>query len=241
MRMAMLGSSLEMGWGVTNDEVFEAVAEKRLNDESEQSGSDFRYEFLNFSIGGHTMSQYVYAMDNRVAKYSPDVVLTFAHSSEGRRAITGILELLKEGVELPSEIVSIIEQAGVTKKMAWPESKSRLEPFKRDILLWGYKYIVERSRAMGAVPVITFVPVTNRSGDLAEVEELFDIAREAGIEVMLNTHGAYGDKTQDELWLGSWDDHPNALGHAMIADVFYSELVSNASALGIRTTAASTD
>ncbi|NND72801.1 MAG: hypothetical protein HKN43_14585 [Rhodothermales bacterium] len=241
LRMALLGSSLEMGWGVTNDEVFEAVVEKRLNDESIAAGSPTRYELLNYAVGGHTLSQYIFAVDNRVEQFSPDVLVVFGHASEGRRAITGILELLKERVPLPDEIQAFVDQAGVTRNMPWPESKSRLEPFKRDILLWGYRYMVRRAQEMGATPVYCFVPVTNRNGTPDEVEELFSIAQEAGIDVHLNLHGSYGDHTQSELWLGSWDDHPNALGHGLLADRFYSELQKYANQIGIEPAIQATD
>ncbi len=234
IRMVMLGSSLEMGWGVTNDEVFEAVVEERLNSDMRNAGNDKKVEMLNFSVGGYTLSQYVYVMDNNASRFQPDIVMTFGHASEGRRAITGILELLKDGVPLPDVPRGFVEAAGVTRNMNWAEAKSKLEPYKKDILLWGFGKIVAKANELGAIPAFTFVPVTNRAADTAEVDELLAIAREAGFVVTMDLHGAYGDRPQSDLWLGSWDDHPNALGHSLLADRFYNELMEHSEQLGLK-------
>lgn len=233
VRIALLGSSLEMGWGVANEEVFEAIVEERLNSDLDAAGSDKNVEMLNFAVGGHTLTQYVHIIHNNAHRFNPDVVLTFGHASEGRRAITGLLELLKEGVPLPEVPARIIEEAGVTRNMNWAESKSKLEPYKKEIMLWAFGEIVAKANELGATPAFTFVPVTNQAADREEVDELLATAREAGFVVTMDLLGAYMDHPQSDLWLGSWDDHPNVLGHSLLADRFYSEMVSNAAALGI--------
>src|SRR5262249_51907405 len=55
-RVALLGASTVMGWGVSDDETFENVVETRLN--KERAGQPWsRYEILNFSVPNYSPLQ----------------------------------------------------------------------------------------------------------------------------------------------------------------------------------------
>ena len=63
-RAALVGSSYEMGDGVANSEVFEAIAEARLNSDFAGRDNTFSdYEILNFAASGQTAPKHLARMD----------------------------------------------------------------------------------------------------------------------------------------------------------------------------------
>ena len=235
IRMAMLGKSYEMGWGVRNAEVMEQITEDKLNAEyASQSGFD--YEIMNFSVGGYSIVQYVELSENAFPEFKPDVVFITTHAGEGSRVVANILKIYNKGTVLPEHLQAFLDRAGVTKDMEYAEQKRRLDELEEDIVRWGYDRMLKAYEAQGITPIWMFVPRTmGHQTDLEGVTENTSeftrwsaIAEEAGFEHRWNLSGTF-DAYEEllQIQLAEWDTHPNALGHDLLGQQFYDVMVQH--------------
>jgi hypothetical protein len=83
-RIAMLGPSNVMGWGVGDGETFEALLESWLN--AERAGTQSaRYEILNFGVPGYQPPQQLVAFE-KALDFEPNAVYFVATGRELSRA-----------------------------------------------------------------------------------------------------------------------------------------------------------
>jgi hypothetical protein len=220
-RIAIMGASHSMGTGVEDDQVFDNVVEDRLN--SEHASTDGRrFELLNFSVGGYGPVQRLADLDRRVLEFDFDVLAV--------EAIDDIYWVAKDLIdaaraELPVPypyLVQVMREAGFTKNMSEAEGTAKLKPRIDEVVRWVDDQLVARCREHGAVPVLYCIPHTGEIADdvRARRARTMEIAREAGM-VVIDMSDAYGTTEKKSLWITSWDSHPNAQGHAMLAESFY--------------------
>ena len=82
---------------------------------------------------------------------------------------------------------------------------------------------------MGARPAWMYVPLPmDRADDIPIIERK---ARDAGF-LMLSSPEMYLGHDENDLVLGSWDNHPNVAGHHIIADRLAAALQRNPVLLG---------
>jgi lysophospholipase L1-like esterase len=70
-RVAVLGDSLTMPFGVEIEDAYHSVLEKVYNTESDQE----TYEFINFGVGGYSLVQYLATLREKSLAYDPDHIL----------------------------------------------------------------------------------------------------------------------------------------------------------------------
>jgi hypothetical protein len=233
-RVALLGSSHVMGWGVGNDQTFENLVEDRLNRELGSRGFH-RYEILNFAVAGYALPQMLYVAQQIVPQFEPDVVIVVAHPREGTRLIKRLQILvtrMRGGVADYEYLADLLRKAEAHAELPSDEFALRLAPFREDLLRWSYHNIVAAVRAYEAVPVLALVPLTSEDFDAETLEQLSRIAQESAAIVMVLPN-PFGGLELERITLSNSDDHPNALGHRLIADRFYVGLLQNAEVLGL--------
>ena len=236
IRMAFFGKSYEMGWGVKNDQVFEQIAEDKLNAEfAPQTGK--AYEMLNFSVGGYTTIQYTVLAEGKLTRFDPDVLFITAHAGEGSRVVTNLLKIHDKGIALPPELQHFIDESGITSDMPFSTKKRELDKYEDDLVRLGYERLLKVCEENGILPVWLFVPRT--LGHLADIEGRVEneeefkrwsaIAEEMGFDHRWSLEGAF-DAYEDvsEIQLAEWDTHPNVLGHELLGEKFYEVMIENA-------------
>src|SRR5207249_2636680 len=102
----------------------------------------------------------------------------------------------------------------------------RLQPYGEEILRSVYGYIVEQAGQRGMRPVWIFMPQVREGSWQEENPVALRIATEAGFAV-LNLETVYKGRDIETIRLAPWDDHPNALGHQLVADALYDALRAN--------------
>jgi hypothetical protein len=109
--------------------------------------------------------------------------------------------------------------------MSEGEGIQRLKPRVEEVLLWLDTQFVERCRERNAVPVLMCIPhPSNIEADVQERKRLtMEIAARAGMTVIDMTK-AYDSVDKKSLWITSWDSHPNAQGHRLLAESFYESI-----------------
>jgi hypothetical protein len=224
LRVALVGSSHSMGWGVTADEVFEAIVERRLN--LEQAGGGERYEILNFSQNGQSPLGEIVILDERVAAFGPDVVLLVAHTSDYPWLSRDVSRALREGIPMPDgPFARIVRETRVTARTHGALAGERLQPYEPEMLEWSYRRIVERVLAMDAVPMAVFLPLPSQVAmNVPQAERQISLLRSSGFAVIDGSHVFDGERSS-ELMLP--DSHSNAKAHALIAGVLYEALTGD--------------
>ena len=221
-RIALLGASSVMGWGVGDGEDFEALVETRLNKERATVAAP-AYEILNFGVPGYQPPQQLMALDKALT-FAPNVVVYVATGRELSRATSYLAEVVRKKIEIPfGPLRDIVARAGLDASMDETTGLRRLEPFSIDILLATYQRIVEQTRAHGAVPVFVFLPQVREGSWQEETPETLRLAKSAGF-VVIDMSDVYKGQDIATIRLAEWDDHPNRRGHELIASRLYDEL-----------------
>ncbi|MCB9301016.1 MAG: hypothetical protein H6566_10240 [Lewinellaceae bacterium] len=232
LRMALLGGSIEMGTGVDTDQTYENLAEGQLN-ASSLLGANQQVEILNFAISGNHLFQNVAMCDWKASKFQPDVVIYPAHSNEAYRILSSLYRDYSKRRELTYPFLKeMIAAAGVKAVDTETEFIEKLKPRQEEILRWGLNKILDCARAKQAIPIWLYVPALDDNEVAGEDAMLEKIAGETGF-FTLNLKGSYGPTEPESLKIASWDFHPNARGHQMIADELIRQLKQNKALLEV--------
>jgi hypothetical protein len=229
--MSILGASIEMGWGVEDDETYESLVEDRLNRDL-AGGTDQKYEILNHAVAGYYPLQQA-AIVEKALEFQPRAILYVATGREFSRSVYYLSEVTNKGIEVPYPgLRDIAEKAGLEPGMSEEEASRRLVPFRVELLSWLYRHIVDLCRSQHVVPVWIFVPQLYQGSWEEETAPALSQARDAGF-VVIDLSDVYEGKDTSPLQLADWDRHPNARGHALIADRLYAALIQNEDRLGL--------
>jgi len=222
-RIALIGPSFVMGYGVADDEGFEWLLEDRLN--SEQAGERYdRYEILNFAVPGYSPIQNLMVLEQKVPSFQSDALFYMAHQREEEAVILYLADRISARADLPyADLVELSRGAGAEAGATKAENVRRLQPVGTDILSWTYRRIVETSRADGILPVWIFMPTLEYPLQEEEIARLAQLAEESGF-IVLDLSNAYEDQDEESLVVAYWDKHPNAKGHWLIAERLYQAL-----------------
>jgi hypothetical protein len=112
----------------------------------------------------------------------------------------------------------------------------RLKPHQQKLLELTYRRIVGVCRDRGITPIHLLVPDprarSTASEESGRVDRLTLLAEEVGF-LTLNLKGVFEKRSSPELWVSRSNRHPNDLGHRLIADRLYGELLAHESTLGL--------
>ncbi len=221
-RVAVLGASSVMGWGVDDDETFEHLLEARLNREWTDGPFD-KYELLNMGVPGYQPTQQLSASE-KAFQFGPNAIFYVAAGREISRAVAYLAEVVHKRIDIPYDgLRDIVLKAEVTTGMDEEEARRRLSPYSRDVLMYVYGRIVQESRDRGVQPVWIFMPQVREGNWQEETPETIAIAESAGF-VLINLEDVYEGRDIAEIRLAEWDDHPNTLGHRLFAERLFVSL-----------------
>jgi hypothetical protein len=244
-RIALLGPSYSVGWGVNDHETFEWVAEKRLNQEAAPEAP--RVEILNFSVPSYSVPQQLVVLQERVLGFRPGAVFLTFHPDDAKFAARHLAEMALRGSALPFAFLQdIVDRSGVRALQPGPgagrvseaqiarhkdDALQRLEPFAIEILRRSYEQLVETCRAEGVLPVWVYVSTPGYPSTPEEHGAHIALAEQSGFEV-LDLSQAYAGHDPAVLRLAEWDRHPNPTGHRLIAEALVRALRSRTDLLG---------
>lgn len=220
-RIALVGASDVVGWGVDDQGTFDAIVEPRLDSLARLHGR--RVEVLNFSVGGWSLPQRVLAVPLLAATFSPDLIVLATNPFELILLQRTIARAREKGVLIPdTALASIIAEARTASAPSQREMLLRLRPLEerlqRRALVWAAE---EAGRVNASLVVLTLSsPHIPRTGTLPIVRRA---AASAGVPV-LECADVWRGHDEATLVVSDADRHPNAAGHRLIADCLYDRL-----------------
>jgi hypothetical protein len=214
---------------------FETLLESRLNNE-QTGGRSAGFEILNFGVAGYSIVQNAIVAERKVPRFSPDALIYLGHVHEQERLLEQLNRAMRRQTDLQDEFLrTIVHRAGVHAGMAAAEIDTRLRPLADEIVAWGFRRLVQSCRTQGITPLWVFLPTPQESHTLSHerVEQMARLARAAGF-VTLSLENVYAGELVAQVQLAPWDNHPNAVGHKLIADALYRQLREHGDELGPR-------
>lgn len=219
IRMAMVGGSIEMGSGVNNEDVFEALVENKLNNQNKNNN----YEILNFSAGGYYMLQSVFLLKEKIVKYNPDVLFFCTHKNDEILVFSNLATLIKNENKLNFAFLdSLLAYHEIDASLSKKEIQKKLIPLKNEVYDWAFKEVKSICNDNNIRPIWVYVPLPVYNQE--KLYGSFDVlATKYGFE-KINLLECYARNDYESLWIAPWDKHPNKIGHQLLADKFYKEL-----------------
>ena len=228
-RIAVLGASMDMGWGVTYQETYSHQLQEWLNQHARRQGlaSDRRFEVLNFAVAAYSPLQRLETLRRKVLAFGPDLVIYSATMLDVRLTEIHLCDVLRNKADLTYGFVAkTLERAGVSPGEREVDGEGRLV-FKDQIkakLNSHYWELYDETlgaiagecRAAGVPLAIVIVPrVGKADAPPARAEPLARLKAIAGhyaltVHDLTDTFDRYDPA---RLEIAAWDDHPNGLGH----------------------------
>jgi hypothetical protein len=214
-RIALIGSSVVMGYGVGDTETFPYLLEERFN--ARRRDGDPRWEFLNFGTGRSYVIQRRALIDRKVWGFQPDVLCYVAHQDEFTGAIKHMTSLIARRAELPYPCLrEVVQKAGIRPDTSDGMAEALLQPLARDIVLGMYRELLAACRQRNVALIWMYVPVPGVSLTEEPAETFVSVAREAGLRT-INLAGWHAGYTPAQFGLSLVEPHPNALGQRVLA------------------------
>jgi hypothetical protein len=230
-RFILLGSSHELGWGVSDGEPFESLLEERLNSHSAPATKSGRYEVLNLAQPGHDMFRNLWLMETSAFKFQPDAIFWVVSSYQERLTINQIATVVDKQVDCP---YSILNEAAANAKIS-PETSfdivaARLRTVNPKLTAWAISHFAKVCRKHEIVPCLVFRPQAagfnhlEREDEEQFVTRLHQLAKEQSIQ-FFDLSIAFLGHDGSTLINRFGDDHTNARGHRLLADELFRQMM----------------
>jgi GDSL-like Lipase/Acylhydrolase family len=229
-RIALLGSSIDMGWGVGDDQTYENLLEDWLNAHARLRGMSRRFEVLNFAVAAYGPLQRYALLSRKAEEFDPDLVIYSATMLDNRLLELHLTALLHLQVDptYPFLRQALID-AGINDEDArigpdrqfvhkdvvklkvrshfWPILDATLDALARDCQSRDLPLVLLAIPRAGRID-----SPTTRAGIMAR---LSGIAARLAVP-LIDLTPAFDRFDPATIELAAWDDHPNALGHRRI-------------------------
>jgi lysophospholipase L1-like esterase len=223
-RILVLGSSIALGWGVEEDKVVSSRIEKQFQ------ASGQKVEVLNGGIGNYNAGRYVERFLSHLAKLQPTDLLVLAFVRDG--------EELEEGggnVLLRHSQLAVSAFVAINRLMTRSGEASLVDHYRRiyepgspalAVMTSEFARLAAYAREHGIRVTLAMVPDVHNltTYPLGFVHDVFArTARDNGF-AYLDLLPAFRGLTPEEIYAMPGDPHPNARGHALMADAIYAAM-----------------
>jgi hypothetical protein len=226
-RVVVLGSSIDMGWGVGNGESYVDLLETWLNAHAKEIGTPRRFEVLNFAVAAYSPMQRLEVYRRKAAAYHPDLVLYSATLLDTRLIEIHLCDMLQQRVDPTYDFLRrTIADAGIVPEDLRLDSreqlvhkaavKKKLKPQHWPVYDQTLGTLAADCRSSGVALACLIVPRVGKA-DAPEVRaeriaRLRTIAAHHAL-TLIDLTDTFDHLDPTKVELAAWDDHPNALGH----------------------------
>jgi hypothetical protein len=226
-RIAVLGSSIDMGWGIGTEECYVSLLEGWLNAHSAKRGLARRFEVLNFAVAAYSPLQRLEAYRRKVREFQPDMVIYSATMLDTRLMEIHLCDLFRGHAALTYDFLKAeVEAAGLTPGDLLTDTEDRLinkETVKRKLRPHYWRIydatlaaLAADCRSDGVGLACVIIPRVGKADAPAPRAE--PVARLQGIAAhhaipLFDLSGTFDGQDPALFEIAAWDDHPNALAH----------------------------
>jgi hypothetical protein len=242
LRVAFLGSSMDMGWGVKYKDTYINQFEAWLGDEASRRGASppRRFEALNFAVAAYSPLQRLDTLRRKVLAFQPDLVICSATTLDTRLMEIHLCEMLRKHVDLKYDFLrEIVAQAGLRSDEVPPSSAASVnkEWIKRKLrpLYWSLYdatigAMAAECRSLEIPLVMVIIPrVGKADAPTARAEPvalLKALAAHHGVTA-LDLSATFDHCDPSEIEIAAWDDHPNAAGHRRLCGALAAAVLND--------------
>jgi hypothetical protein len=229
LRIAVLGSSMDMGWGVRYQDTYINQLEDWLDMHATRHrlSPPRRFEVLNFAVAAYSPMQRLDVLRRKVLAFHPDLVIYSATTLDMRLMEIHLCEMLRKNVNLKYDFIShAITRAAVGEDDVQLDragellNKDRLKKKLRPHYWWLYDVtlgaLAADCRTAGVPVVMVIIPrVGKADAPLLRAEpvaRLRALASHHGLTVF-DLSDTFDQFDPAKLEIAAWDDHPNSMGH----------------------------
>lgn len=232
-RIALLGDSLTMGWGVPQNRLYARLLEEELN-QSPPDGfrKETRFEVLNFGVGNYNTVQEVALLRYKGMSFDPDLILLgyFINDAEKLAHHEDNFFITHSFIYAFSK--SVINRFTSAENGNYSDYYRNL--YQDNQVGWrecqqGLQDLVKISK-LNKVPVVMFIlpelhDLTQRYPFADIHQKLATVAKYTGLPVvdLRGEFTIYAGREKD-IWVSPTDAHPNALAQPLIARALYQKL-----------------
>jgi hypothetical protein len=228
-RVAVLGSSIDMGWGVGVEESYVNLLEDWLNAHAARRGLERRFDVLNFAVAAYSPLQRLEAYRRKARAFRPDLVLFSATTLDQRLTEIHLCDLFRARASVPHEydfVRQTIVEAGLTDEDLRTDAHDQLVhkdevKLKLDPHFWALydrtvAALAADCRSDGVPMALLVIPRVGKADAPAaraeKVARLLGIAAHHAVPVF-DLSATFDESDPSRFGIAAWDDHPNALGH----------------------------
>ena len=229
LRIAVLGSSMDMGWGVPYQETYMNKLQQWLENHAarHQLANFRRFEVLNFAVAAYSPMQRLDVLHRKVMAFRPDLVIYSATTLDLRLMEIHLCEMLRKRVDLKYDFIreAITEAKLDSNDLRLDRdgdflNKDALKKKLRPYYWWLYDVTVARVAALcraAEVPLVMVIIPRVGKADVPStraepVARLRALGAHQGLTVF-DLSDTFDQIDPAMLEIAAWDDHPNVIGH----------------------------
>jgi hypothetical protein len=229
IRIAVLGSSMDMGWGVPYQQTYINKLEQWLDRHAELQhlAPGRRFEVLNFAVAAYSPMQRLEVLRRKVMAFEPDLVIYSATTLDLRLMEIHLCDLLRKQVDLKYDFINQAKElAAIDSDDVQLDrdgdllNKDRLKKKLRPVYWWLYDLtlgaIASECRSSDVPLAMVIIPRVGKADNPEQraepVARLRALASHQGLPVF-DLSDTFDQIDPAKLEIAAWDDHPNVLGH----------------------------
>ncbi|MFH1245218.1 MAG: SGNH/GDSL hydrolase family protein [Candidatus Omnitrophota bacterium] len=226
-RIIVLGSSITFGWGVSEDKTYVSLVEKYLE---ERTGK--RVELINAAVPNYNTVREIESFFEKCLPFDPDMVILsyFLNDPEIQQVKSGnfFLKNSQTAVLLWSKCQQVSRRMGVKEELS--AYYERL--YSEDYAGWqqcrqSMRKLMLYSKENNVDVLVAMIPDMHNLQNYP-FKNIHEFVRKKASELgfsFLDFYDSLKDVRACEIWAMPGDPHPNAKGHAIMADALYKYLL----------------
>jgi len=224
-RIALFGDSVIRGFGVSLEERFSTLLEKKLN--SQGRGN---FEIVNFAVPAYYLPQTYDVVLEKAPAFHPDVYVLGMTDITGARPVWSdpLIQIIKDQQDLKyGSLRNVVKESGIKSTDSKELGRWKLSLYRERTMRELFLQMKANVEHQSAKLVVFFVPSAQDQNALdGGFEPLRECLKGTGIPIV-DASDTFKGADLDNLRLSWHDMHPDHKGHSMIADNLYRKLREN--------------
>jgi hypothetical protein len=239
VRIAVLGASMDMGWGVKYQDTYINRLQDWLGEQAARRGLSppRRFEVLNFAVAAYSPLQRLETLRRKVLAFQPDLLIYSATTLDSRLMEIHLCELLRKKVDLKYDFVrATVARAGIvdtdlrTTPRGRKRLKSKLRPFYGGLYDRTLGAIAGECRSADIPVVVVIIPrVGKEDVPAARAEPVARLKAMVAHNALpiIDLTDTFDRVDPASLAIAAWDNHPNATGHQRLFQALAGAVVED--------------